>query len=157
MRRLVRSQTEVARHFKVTDKTVGNWRRAGMPGFYGSYDLNQIEVWLKSRKYQGARFKAMEQETKATALLEVAVGELRRGLEHLVAAWSLARGRGRQRLLDQVLKGVVHGAMNQMSFLEADEGGKSCAPASAGELGGDGENLAPASAETQDEGGHDDG
>ena len=43
------SRSEVARHFGVSDRTVGTWLGAGCPGSMGHYDLALIEEWRKPR------------------------------------------------------------------------------------------------------------
>jgi phage terminase Nu1 subunit (DNA packaging protein) len=118
VKRLVKTQVEVARFFQVTERTVSNWKKSGMPTkTRGGYDLDAINHWRQTQKYLGASLKACEQEGKTVALFQIAVGELRRGLEHLCAAYLLARGKGRQRLIDQTLKDIVMGTMVQGDLL----------------------------------------
>jgi hypothetical protein len=117
MPQIVRTLDQVAVHFKVTPRTITNWRRRGMPGHFGAYDLAEIRVWARTRKYQGASFRNSEEEALAGALFEIAVAELRKGLDHLARAYLRARGQGRQRLIDQALKQLVHGSVRQMDLL----------------------------------------
>lgn len=52
-RKTVKSQREVAAHFRVTPKTVGDWRTQGMPGDRGKYDLEAIREWKEARPQDG--------------------------------------------------------------------------------------------------------
>lgn len=50
---VVRTQGEVARHAGVAVQTVRDWRRTGMPGRPGHWDLLEIEVWRRERRRAG--------------------------------------------------------------------------------------------------------
>ena len=49
--RLVKKKVQVARHYKVTDRTVRNWIKSGMPVRKdGTFDLDTIDQWHLERK-----------------------------------------------------------------------------------------------------------
>jgi transposase len=48
--RIVSRQTDVAEHFGVSVDTVGDWRKLGMPGRRGRWDLQAIKAWRDDRK-----------------------------------------------------------------------------------------------------------
>lgn len=47
-RHIVANQAEVGEFFRVSLDTVASWRKKGMPGASGRYDLAEILVWLRS-------------------------------------------------------------------------------------------------------------
>lgn len=111
---IVRSLDEVGRHFGKCRRTAQRWARAGMPKLTGDrYSLSQVEAWLRSKRYLGANFRQLEEETKINSLFEAAVLELRRGLENLCQAFVSCRGKRRQALIDHAVREILHIAMHQ--------------------------------------------
>ena len=49
-KKTVRTLGEVSVFFAVSRHTVSDWRKAGMPGSKGSFQLHEIAVWKRSRK-----------------------------------------------------------------------------------------------------------
>lgn len=47
---IVTTRSDVARHFAVAERTVGNWIARGMPGRPGRYDLAAIAAWRGGRQ-----------------------------------------------------------------------------------------------------------
>jgi len=45
---------ELSKYFSVTQQTIANWRKEGMPsikiGRYYRFDLNKVMEWLEERK-----------------------------------------------------------------------------------------------------------
>jgi hypothetical protein len=118
MSQIAKTLREVAQHFGKCERTAQRWARAGMPRIAGGrYDLGQVEDWLKSTKYLGASLREFEAEAQAKDLFEVAVLQLRHGLENLCRAFVVARGRTRARLIDRAIRDILHGTMKQESLL----------------------------------------
>jgi phage terminase Nu1 subunit (DNA packaging protein) len=115
---------ELAAHFGRTPRTIRNWRRAGMPTLPdgGRCDLDQVTTWLKSTRYLGASLRDLEEDERAATLIELAVVQLRRGLENLCRAFLVARGRGRDQLIDRAVRDILHGVMRQELLLEKEGG-----------------------------------
>ena len=122
MSHIVKKLSDVARYFGKTPRTVQRWKRAGMPRTSGGYDLGQVETWLKEMRYLGATFRAMADEKELQDLFEIAVLQLRRGLQSLCQAYVFARGKGRIRLIERALNEILHTTMQQASLLEEKSG-----------------------------------
>ncbi len=115
---VVKTLRRVGQHFCRDERTIRRWCRAGMPRRGDrSYDLKEIEEWLKRKRYLGSNFRQMEREETFATLFEIATLELRRGLEHLCTAFVSARGKTRARLIDRAIKGIIQGTMTQASLL----------------------------------------
>jgi hypothetical protein len=122
MSHVAKSLQEVARHLGKSLRQTQRYARAGMPRISGGYDLHQVEIWLKSAKYSGSSLRRLEQESLAADLFDLAVLELRQGLQHLCQVFIMARGKTRVRLVERALKGILQGTMQQCSLLEGREG-----------------------------------
>jgi hypothetical protein len=120
---IVKSKADVARYLGISYRTVQNWARAGMPRLSdGRYDSDQVETWLKEKRYLGATFRAMASDKEIQDLFGIAVLQLRRGLQSLCQAYVFARGKGRIRLIERALSEILHTTMQQASLLETKEG-----------------------------------
>jgi len=80
--RQARTRSEVAKAFGVAEETVKDWRRKGMPGKPGSYDLAAIFWW---RRY----FHPLRLQTSAHLVLSHLLAEVRDMLT------SVFRGKGK--------------------------------------------------------------
>lgn len=126
MSHIVRSLREVAEHFGRCPRTAQRWRRAGLPRCSAGYDLGQVEQWLKARAYIGASLRKLEEQALADDLFELAVQELRRGLQHLCQAFIKARGESRQHLVDRAVRQILKGCVVQASLLEQESREPAC-------------------------------
>jgi hypothetical protein len=126
MSHIVKSLVQVALHFGRTPRTAQRWRRAGMPKTRGGYDLDQVDLWLRGRAYQGATLRQLEHDAQVQTLFELAVADLRRGLLRLCEGFITARGRTRARLIDRAVREILHGSARQQSLLEGEGGGALC-------------------------------
>lgn len=124
MSHIVRSLREVGNHFGRTLRTAQRWRRAGMPKCSAGYDLGQCAEWLKTKSRAGASFRGLERQDLADKLFDLAVQELRRGLQHLCQAFIKARGKSRQHLVDRAVRNILKGCVIQASLLEEKRGGE---------------------------------
>lgn len=125
MSHIVRSLREVGEHHGRTLRTAQRWRRAGMPKCSAGYDLEQCAEWLRNRARAGASLRELDQQIRLDNLFDLAVRELRRGLQDLCQAFIKARGKGRDRLIDRAVRDILHGAARQQSLLEQG-GGEPC-------------------------------
>jgi len=57
-RRIVGTQREVAKSFRVSGETVRDWRKLGMPGRKGRWDLDEIAAWRDARREAGSSMPA---------------------------------------------------------------------------------------------------
>lgn len=48
----MRTQLDVAAHYKVSEDCVRKWRKHGMPGKQGEWDLDEIEAWRRRHARQ---------------------------------------------------------------------------------------------------------
>jgi hypothetical protein len=119
----VRTLREVGEHFKRTTRTAQRWRKAGLPRTALGYDLAECKKWLEARAYTGATFRASELQAQVDRLFDLAVEDLRRGLQHLCLAFIKARGKTRARLVDRAVREILQVTMHQASLLEREEGG----------------------------------
>lgn len=124
MSHIVRSLRKVGEHFGRTLRTAQRWRRAGMPKCSAGYDLEQCADWLRARAGSGASLREMERQVLVEKLFDLAVVELRRGLQHLCASFVKARGKGRARLIDRAVRDILRGAHHQQSLLEGEGGAR---------------------------------
>ncbi|MFI5329624.1 MAG: hypothetical protein ACHQ2F_01110 [Desulfobaccales bacterium] len=93
-----------------------------MPQCSAGYDLGQVRQWLKAKAYSGAGFRKLEEQALADNLFELAVQELRQGLQHLCLAFIKARGESRQQLIDRAVRQILKGCVVQVSLLEEEVG-----------------------------------
>jgi hypothetical protein len=120
MTQVVKTLVEVGQHFGKCSRTINRWRRAGMPRLAGGgYDLDQIASWLRNKSYLGSSFRVLQAEAQVQALFQIAVAELHQGLEHFCEAFVKARGRGRDRLIEQAVREVLGDTMKQGNLWEA--------------------------------------
>jgi transposase len=116
---VVNSLEKVAAHFGRSRRTAQRWARAGMPKGAAGWEIYQVAAWLKASKFKGGLGR-LEEEAQIRDLLEVAVHQLRQGLEQLCRAYARARGGQRQALIDQVVRDLLHDHRLQASLQEAD-------------------------------------
>lgn len=118
----VRTLREVGEHFGKTCRTAQRWKKLGLPRTALGYDLAECKKWLEARAYTGATFRASELQVQVDRLFDLAVEDLRRGLQHLCLAFVKARGRTRARLIDRAVGHILIGVAHQQSLLEGEGG-----------------------------------
>jgi len=121
---VVRSLAEVASRFGKNVRTAQRWKRAGLPRAPGGYDLERVEEWLKTKQYQGASFRALAEVREISELFELAIIHLRQGAEFLFQAVVKARGKGRGRLINRLIREILVSTMRQASLWQ-EKGGES--------------------------------
>jgi DNA-binding transcriptional MerR regulator len=116
----VGTKKEVAEFFGVTTRAVRYWEAAGMPRRGRLYDLDQIRLWLRGRRLSGKSLQELQNETQVEDLFFLAVQQLRQGLQNLCVAFTKARGKHRQALVDRAVRGILYDAKVQVSLLQGE-------------------------------------
>jgi hypothetical protein len=113
MTHVVNDLGAVAAFFNKSRRTAQRWARCGMPRTADGWDTHQVEAWLKASKYKGGLAR-MEEEAQIRDLVELAVRELRRGLEDLCRAYARTRGGRRREIIDQAVKQLLHRTQGEL-------------------------------------------
>lgn len=73
--RIVTGRAQLAKHFGVSNRTIGYWQESGMPHGQGVYDLDTVAAWLKQTGIQQA---SADPGAKAQLLaVQVKIAELK--------------------------------------------------------------------------------